>query len=874
MASSSSTLSRVAWRNITSHKLRLVLTIISVVLGTAFITGAFVFTSSLDKAFKGAMSTAYDGVDVVVTAPADNPGALTKETEQKVENFPGVRALNIGNPNNSITATGADGKPIQTNGSPSLGLPYYPAAEAVGNKVTITEGHAPEAPGEVVVNSTTAELGNLHVGTEIKVATRLERATVKVVGIADTSIDETGYLTVFFTQDQWRELYGADSHMDMFTLAADSTTDAAALTRDIAAAFPELKVEAGSKLADEASERVSSALSFVNYFLIAFGLIGLLVGIFIISNTFTMLVTQRMKEFALLRALGASRRQLTGSVLLEAFIVGLIGSALGVITGFGLSQGLFMLLDAMSISMPGDGLTFEPVAVIVPLIVGVVITMIAAWTPAARAGAVPPVEAMRSGDQTTSNSLSARTWTGAVLASAAIAIIAWALQWNDAETKIRAIFVGVGAVMAVASVWLVGPALSMPLIGGLGRVVGAPFGTVGKLAATNSHRNPRRTGTTSFALTLGLALVTVIGMFGVSMKEAVNEWSETNLTADFVLSPPLTAHSALPLGVEDAVKDIGGVEDTATLSIGALLVIPPEEAATMMTADGEQTEVGPESSNVSVFNSNVGKWYGTRALQGSLDLAMPDAGIVISESTAKKNGWNVDTELAVVSKGGVTRLPVTGIFADTRDPGQSIFVSYEAAHKYVKSSHLLPFQTYVDVSDSIAADSGSLDEMKQKLSDAVADYLVVQVMTVKEFAGLANASIDVMLGIVYALLALAVIISILGIINTVALSVVERRQEIGMLRAVGLQRSGIRRMIRLESVEISIFGAVVGIVLGLFLGWSLLTVLKDEGLNTIAVPWLQVVLMLLGSALVGVIAALGPGQKAAKTPPLAAIADE
>lgn len=874
MASSSSTLSRVAWRNITSHKLRLVLTIISVVLGTAFITGAFVFTSSLDKAFKGAMSTAYDGVDVVVTAPADNPGALTEETAQEIESFPGVRALNIGDPNNSITATGADGKPIQTNGSPSMGLPYYPAAEAVGNKVTVTEGHAPETPGEVVVNSTTAELGNLHVGTEIKVATRLERATVKVVGIADTSIDDTGYLAVFFTQNQWRELYGADSHMDMFTLAADSTTDAATLTRDVAEAFPELKVEAGSKLAEEASERVSSALSFVNYFLIAFGLIGLLVGIFIISNTFTMLVTQRMKEFALLRALGASRRQLTASVLLEAFIVGLIGSALGVITGFGLSQGLFMLLDAMSISMPGDGLTFEPVAVIVPLLVGVVITMIAAWTPAARAGAVPPVEAMRSGDQTTSNSLSARTWTGALLASAAIAIIAWALQWNDAETKIRAIFVGVGAVMAVASVWLVGPALSMPLIGGLGRVVGAPFGTVGKLAATNSRRNPRRTGTTSFALTLGLALVTVIGMFGVSMKEAVNEWSETNLTADFVLSPPLTAHSALPLGVEDAVKDIDGVDDTATLSIGALLVIPPEEAGTMIASDGEQTEVGPESSNASVFNSNVGKWYGTRAIQGSLDLAKPDAGIVISESTAKKNGWNVGTELAVVSKGGITRLPVTGIFADTNDPGQSIMVSDEAAHKYVKSSHLLPFQTYVDISDSIAADSDSMDEMKQKLSDAVADYLVVQVMTAKEFAGLANASIDVMLGIVYALLALAVIISILGIINTVALSVVERRQEIGMLRAVGLQRSGIRRMIRLESVEISIFGAVVGIVLGLFLGWSLLTVLKDEGLNTIAVPWLQIVLMLLGSALVGIIAALGPGQKAAKTPPLAAIADE
>lgn len=874
MASSSSTLGRVAWRNITSHKLRLVLTIISVVLGTAFITGAFVFTSSLDKAFKGALSTAYDGVDVVVTAPADNPGALTQETEQAIEDFPGVRALNIGNPSNSITATGADGKPIQTNGSPSMGLPYYPALEAVGNKVTVTEGRVPEAPGEVVINPTTAELGDLHVGTEIKVATRLERATVKVVGIADTSIDETGYLAVFFTQDQWRELYGRDRHVDMFTLAADSTTDAATLIRDIAAAFPELKVEAGSTLADEASERVSSALSFVNYFLIAFGLIGLLVGIFLISNTFTMLVTQRMKEFALLRALGASRRQLTASVLLEAFIVGLIGSTLGVITGFGLSQGLFMLLDAMNISMPGDGLTFEPMAVIVPLIVGVAITMIAAWTPAARAGAVPPVEAMRSGDQTTDNSLSQRTRTGTMLAAAAIAIIVLALQWNDAETKIRAICVGAGAVLAVASVWLVGPALSKPLIGGLGRIVGAPFGAVGKLAATNSHRNPRRTGTTSFALTLGLALVTVIGMFGGSMKAAVNEWSETNLTADFMLSPPLSAHSALPIGVEDAVKDTDGVEDTATLSIGALMVVSPAEADTMMASDSEQTEVGQETSNVSVFNSNVGKWYGTRAIRGSLDLAKPDAGIVISESTAKKNGWDVATELAVVAKSGVTLLPVTGIFADTGDPGQSIMLSYKTTQKHIKSSHLLPFQTYVDVSDSIAADDNAMAEMKQKLSDAVADYLIVQVMTAKEFAGVANASIDVMLGIVYALLALAVIISILGIINTVALSVVERRQEIGMLRAVGMQRSGIRRMIRLESVEISIFGTVMGIVLGLFLGWSLLTVLKDEGLSTIAVPWLQIVFMLFGSVLVGVVAALGPGKKAAKTPPLAAIADE
>lgn len=873
MASSSSTLSRVAWRNIAAHKLRLALTILSVVLGTAFITGAFVFTSSLDKAFKGALTTAYDGIDVVVSAPADNPGALTRDVEQQLADFPGVRAVNIGEPTSGVTATGSDGKPIQTNGSPSMGLPYYPSDQAVSNKVTVTEGHEPRQPGEVVINKTTAEQGDLKVGDEIKVVSRLEQASVEVVGIADTSVDETGWLAVFFNTDQWRQLYTEDGVVDQVTIAADSTTNPAALTSKMADAFPTLKVEAGTALAEKASESISSALNFVNYFLVAFGLIGLLVGIFIISNTFTMLVTQRTKEFALLRALGASRRQLTASVLFEAFLVGLVSSTIGVLVGFALSEGLFVAMDAFGISMPGGGLTVTASAVVVPLIVGVVITMIAAWAPAARAGAVPPVEAMRSGDQTADSSLAGRTWVGAIAASAALCIIMFALQWN-AETSSRAICIGIGAVLAIAAVWLVGPALSIPLLGGLGRVLGAPFGTVGKLAATNSRRNPRRTATTSFALTLGLALVTTIGMFGVSMKAAVDEWSETNLTADFVLSPPMGAHASLPKEVEGAAAKVDGVTETATLSIGSLLVASPEEAAAMMQAGTEEGSFGPGSGNATFLNGDVGTWYGTHATAGSLDLSAPDAGAVVSESTANKKGWQLGQELTMFGKGGTWEISITGIFADTKDPSQTIIVSADTAREKVGPGQLFPFQVYVHVASDIAGDEKAMEDIQAKLSDAVSDYLLVQVMTAEEFAGVANTSIDVMLGIVYALLALAVVISILGIINTVALSVVERRQEIGMLRAVGMQRSGIRRMIRLESVQISIFGAVLGVGLGLGLGWALLTVLKDEGLTTIAAPWNQIVAMLVGSAIIGVIAALGPGQKAAKTPPLAAIADE
>lgn len=878
MATSHAALRKVAWRSTAAHKLRLALTVLSVVLGTAFISGAFVFTASLDKAFKGAVSTAFDGIDVVVTAPAKNPTALNRDVEKQLADFPGVRALNIGEPTSSITATGSDGKPIQTNGVPSMGLPYYPPEKSVNHTVTIKQGSAPRAPGEVVINNSTATLGNLHVGDEMKIVTGFNQATVHVVGIAETSGDETGWLSVFFTEEQWRDIYTNGQNVQMVTLAAegseDGTGDSATALRDaVAKQFPDLKVEFGEDLADKASERISTALSFVNYFLVSFGLIGLLVGTFIISNTFSMLVAQRTKEFALLRALGASRRQLSRSVLFEALIVGIVGSALGVLAGFGISELLYLAMSAFGIDMPGSGLSLTTSAIVVPMVVGVIITILAAWAPASRAGAVPPVEAMRSGDQTTDPQLGKRTWAGAILASAALATIMWAVQWHSAETTPRAILVGIGAVAAIAAVWLAGPALSIPLVGALGRILGAPFGAVGKLAATNSRRNPRRTATTSFALILGLALVACIGMLGSSMKAAVSEWSETNLAADYVLSPPLTAHAALPRGVAEKVAEVDGVTDTATLSLGGFMIASQQEIPQLADAmNDDDASFGPGRGNATFFDGDIGKWYTTNAVSGSIALNEPGSEVAVNQSTAQRRGWRVGTEVVLLGQGGMWPMKVTGIFADTADPGQAIVVSSGAVKAVgAEASKLIPMQLYVDVA---ATDESGIEKMRGPISDAVSDFLIVQVMTAKEYAGVANASIDVMLGIVYALLALAVITSILGIINTLALSVVERRQEIGMLRAVGLQRGAIRRMIRLESLQISIFGAVIGVGLGLGLGWALLTVLEKEGLDSIVVPWGQIVAMLVGSAIVGIVAAVAPGHRAAATPPLAAIADD
>lgn len=897
MSASFSTMRRVSLRSLAAHKIRFALTILSVVLGTAFISGAFVFTASLNKAFDGVLATAYDGMDVVVESPSGTPG-MNRDTVDAIEAVDGVGALNVSARAASVIMTGSDGKPIQTGGAPAQGLPYYDDAEAVGPSATFTEGNPPRGPDEVAVNDTAAERGNVGVGDTVTVVTGSDRADVTISGVYQLDGDVAGWLGVLFPVDTWMNLYTDGEHVDQVVLAAADGVDPGELRDRIAAEFPDLDIDTGAALAERDSEQISQALGFVNYFLVAFGLIGLLVGTFIISNTFSMLVAQRTKEFALLRALGASRGQLTGSVVMEAIVVGLVGSLLGVAAGFGLSQLLYAAMGAFAFDMPGDGLTATPAAVVVPLVAGLLITVLAAWAPAARAGAIPPVEAMRSGDQGSDPKLRVRTIAGAVLALLAVGFIVWALQWTDGDTGPRARLVGYGAVASIAAMWLAGPALSIPLVGSLGGVIGAPFGAVGKLAATNSRRNPRRTAATAFALTLGLALVACVGMLGSTMKGAIDDFMDENFAADYVLSPPMMAHVAMPDGVRGAVADVDGVTDTATVYLGAVQVIDADDPGEMAQAQATIAEGGGAGGpggpvGGSFLDGDYGRWYSADTVAGSLDLAAPDAGAVISESVAEERGWELGHPVGVVSPMGILDTEVTGIHSDIDGEGGITLSPSILDRAGASRAMLTPMQIYVGVeggsADARAAalddgadaserndyiDADRVESLRGPLEEAVAPYLVVQVQDREEFANFAAASVDALLGIVYALLGLAVVISILGIINTLALSIIERRQEIGMLRAVGMQRSDIRRMVRLESMQISIFGAVVGALLGLGLGWALLTVLSDEGLGTIVVPWGLLATVLVGAGIVGVLAAVWPARKAAKTPPLAAIADE
>lgn len=898
MSASSSTMRRLSLRSLAAHKIRFALTILSVVLGTAFISGAFVFTASLNKAFDGVLATAYDGMDVVVESASGTPG-IDRPTVDAIRAVDGVEALNVGARASSVIMTGSDGKPIQTGGAPAQGLPFYEEPESVGPAAAFTEGNPPRGPDEVAVNATAAERGGVGVGDRVTVVTGSDRADVTISGVYELDGDVAGWMGVLFPLDKWMELYTDGEHVGRVTLAAADGVSPEELRDRVAAAFPDFEVDTGAALAERDSEQISQALGFVNYFLVAFGLIGLLVGTFIISNTFSMLVAQRTKEFALLRALGASRGQLTGSVVMEAVIVGLIGSLLGVAAGFGLSQLLYVAMGAFGFEMPGSGLTATPSAVIVPLAAGLIITVLAAWAPAARAGTIPPVEAMRSGDQASDPKLRRRTLAGAALAVLAIGLIGWALQWDDGGTGSRARLVGFGAVAAVAAIWMAGPALSIPLVGGLGRIIGAPFKAVGKLASTNSRRNPRRTAATAFALTLGLALVASVGMLGSTMKGVIDDFMDESFSADYVLSPPLMAHVAMPEGVRGAVAEVEGVTDTATVYLGAVQVIDANdpaaiEAAQAQMGGGATGPGGPGGPGGGSFlDGDYGRWYSAETVAGSLDLTAPDAGAVVSKSVAGERGWDLGHPIGLVSPMGVLQTEVTGIHSDLDGEGGITLSPSILDRAGASRAMLTPMQIFVGVeggaADARAAaiedgadpadrndylDEPRVESFRGPLEDAVSPYLVVQVQDREEFGSVATASIDGLLGIVYALLGLAVVISILGIVNTLALSIIERRQEIGMLRAVGMQRADIRRMVRLESVQISIFGAVVGALLGLGLGWALLTVLADEGIGTIVVPWGLIGTMLLGAAIVGVLAAVWPARRAAQTPPLAAIADE
>ncbi|MBL1076207.1 ABC transporter permease [Nocardia sp. 2] len=871
---SGSPMRKVALRNLAAHKVRLVLTLLSVVLGTAFIAGSFVFTDTLSKTFDNIFANQAKGVDVRVSPKEQMAQGIPVTVMDQVQGMPGVRVVAPGI--NGPVSLLKDGKYVQTGGAPTVGQAYLPPDKAVAEQEKFVAGVPPAAAGQVAINEGGAERAGLKVGDKVKVVT-LAKGDIEatISGIYQFEGDSGGFIGLQFDEQQARQLFTDGKHLAYVDVAAQSGVNADQLRDEIATALPDYKVQNGDQVREDMKKQLGDALKFINYFLLAFGAIALIVGTFIIYNTFSMLVAQRLRELALLRAVGASSGQVGRSVVGEALIVGIIGSALGLAAGIGLAFGLSALLNAFDLGLPTGTMAVLPRTVAVAMIVGVLVTVVSAYAPARRAATIPPVEAMREefassaetrrlgavgggvvkglrgiGLGVLANPLQAvltskwlRVGIGAVMTVAGVALVIIGAQGTGGNA---ALTVGIGALALILAVLLVSPALSRPVISVLGVLV-IPFGPIGRMARNNALRNPRRTAATAFALTLGLMLVSAIGMLGASAKASIGELVDKGVSGDYMLAGPPNSFIGVPLKATDEVKKVPGVQDVVAFH-GAQVKI-----------DGDTVFVTvPEGPMKSVMNYDIEK--------GSDTLGAND--IMISETFAGEHDWSAGESVELTGLDG-KKYPVTvsGIFKDT-PLLQNVVTSMPLYEQLVPASYQSSFVIILK-----AVPGADLQTMRADLTKIAENYGNVQVMDREDYKGVQGQQIDTMLAILYGLLALAVVIAILGIVNTLALSVVERRREIGMLRAVGMQRPQMRRSIYLESMLIAIFGALVGVVLGLGLGVGFLRTLQDLGLDTIAVPWGQIVLMLVASGVVGVLAALWPGIRAARTPPLAAIAD-
>jgi putative ABC transport system permease protein len=848
---------RATWRGILAHKLRLLLSGFAVVLGVAFVAGSYVFTDTLDRAFTGLTNSAVGDVVVRPAGAAGSGGGLGSATTRSVPaslvgtlaDVAGAARADGRVTNFGTFVVGKDGKIIGGGGPPGIAVNYTGGPAAGGlETATLERGRWPRAKGEVVLDTATAERAGYLVGERLPLVTSAEvpRVDVTLVGVADFDGSSLiGASVVMFETRQAQELFqsGNDQFAQAWVTAAAGTSQAD-LKKSVDAALPQgFESVTGDVAAASAATRIDEVLSFVNTFLLVFAGVALTVGSFLIVNTFSILVAQRSRELALLRAIGASRRQVARSVLVEAAVVGVLGSVLGSALGVLLAIGIREVFNRSGLDLSASELVLLPRTVVVALVVGVVVTMVAAYLPARRAGRVSPVAAMRDDAALAESGLRWRLVVGSVLLVAGIAAMAAGLAGVGSEPTY---VLGGGIFGVLVGTALVSPVLGRPVLGGLGLLYRRSFGAVGQMAGQNARRSPRRTAATASALMIGVSLVTLMSVLGASAKASLDKSLAADIVADYVVTNAVG--QSFSASVADDVANVPGVAQVARVR------------AALIEVEGERdfvTGVDP-TSVTSVARPEV--------TSGSLGDLGADA-VAVSTTLAAERGLRVGSPLRLGYAGEKVTARVVAIYTENAVLQSDVTMSLAGF-----DALLVP---PTDRSLYVVADGGvDRGALRRALDGVVADLPTVGVNDQAEYAAQQREPIDRLLYIVYALLGLAVIIAVLGIVNTLALSVIERIREIGLLRAVGLSRRQLRTMLRLESVAIALLGAVLGVGLGLIFAVALQRSLVDDGIDVLAIPGIQLVGFVAMAAVVGVLAALWPGRRAARLDILRAIATD
>ena len=849
---------RVSLRNITGRIWTLLLTALAVVLGTAFVAAAFVFTDSISATFDDLFASAAEGTDVIVrgepgaeTAQAGTPRApLPLDLAERIADVDGVERV-LPDIQGTAVLVGADGTAVRTGGAPSLGVNYSDDDPAL----QIVEGRAPEGPDEVALETSTLERSGLEVGDTTQVLVGPDPREVTVVGRADFGAGLAGATIVLLDRDTAERVYAADGTVTSFFVGAEEGTDLEALMDRIEPVLPErAEVATAQAVADEDQESLAEQLGFLNTFLVVIGAVALLVGAFVIFNVFSMLLARRTRELALLRAVGASSGQVLGSVLVEAAVVGLVGGVIGLGVGLLIAWALQGLIATLGLEISG-GLPITATTVATTVVVGVVVTVVSAVLPALRAAQVPPVAALRDDVALPERQVRARAAFGLSLAAVGAAALLLGL-FADVPEPLW--WVGLGVLGVFLGVFVAAPFIARPVVWLVSVPAVALWGTVGRLARQNALRNPRRTAATAGALMVGTALVGAAAVITSSITASISSVIDDELTADFVLSAG--GQAAFSPAVADDVAEVDGVATTVPLRVAPVTVLGGADGDAEVTTS---LFVGAADPSAVLDTVDVTVVEGEFSTLGADEIVVPD-------SVAEDRGYSLgDVITARVGAGGPRDLTVVGIYEQTQVLGVEAIISQQAYEESVRDAERGDFFVYLT-----AEEDADLAALRDRLADAVSPYLVVSVLDADEFTGQQTQQVNQILGVITALLGLSLVVAVIGIVITLVLSVVERQREIGLLRAVGLSRAQLRRTVTLEGVATSVFGALLGVTLGLAFGLALQRALADQGLEVLSIPWAALIAMLVGGVVIGAAAAFFPARWASRRDVLEAIATE
>ena len=849
---------RLTWRNLLARKVRLLMSALAIVLGIGFLAGVLTFSNGLQATFDNIV---FGSTSDAVVRPAGDVRAadagvattqvISPEDVDRLSALPEVEDA-VG----SVDGVGSflldkNGKALNVQGAPTLAFNYAPTDNMAGEQILeLNQGRWPAEPGEITLDTSAAERGDYQVGDQVTmfVPSGEPQRTFDLVGTADFNGGGTaGATLVLLDTEEAQEIFldGQDAFTSVALTGADGVSQTE-LAEAAGKVVPEgFDAVTGNKVAKETQEQIGQFLDVISYFLVTFAVIAIVVGSFIIFNTFSILVSQRVRESALLRALGASRKQVTRSVLVEALVMGIVGSAVGLVLGLGVARLVaWAFRSLVGLEVSGELLTLSPGTIVAGFAVGVLVTMAAGFVPARRAAKVPPVAAMRDDLVVQEKGMTRRLVLGTLAMLVGTALVVTGLMGAPGND---AMWIGVGAVIWVVTTAVLAPVVGHPVLVACRTVFGRLFGTPGRLAGENALRNPRRTGATASALMIGLAVVSAVGVLAASLSATQDAIVDDQFKSDFLVQTPTFQGFNPTFG--DRMAAVDGVAEVSR----------QQGSPVSVEVDGEPDQTFAAGVDPAFFEI-----YDLDLVSGTDQISGDEA--VLSEGRAEELGAKPGDTIDVEFPGGrVVPLEVRGIFEDTPTTGGITVPLSVLEEAGIKRS---------DSSLSITIDDGAdRAAVQRELEAVVEDLPILAVQDKEEFRELISSQVNLLLGMIYGLLGLAVIIAVIGIINTLGLSVLERTREIGLLRAVGLSRRKLRWMITLESVAIALLGAVLGLVLGLVIGVVLRESLKDD-LTELALPIDNLVIFLVVAVLFGVLAAVVPAIRASRMKVLQAIATE